>query len=94
MYLAPNMRGMLVHQRQSRIAEKKLRHDQQPNIFFTIQGLLEDVASVAIGCKFDHSTPVGVFFFLQYVKINGKRSSNKPHTAHDLTSLFGSRSSL
>jgi hypothetical protein len=63
---------MLVHQRQSRIAEKKLRHDQQPNVFFTIQGLLEDVASVAIGCKFDHSTPVGVFFFLQYVKINEK----------------------
>jgi len=50
------MRRMLVHQCQSRIAEKKLRHDQQSNVFFTIESLLEDVTSVAIGRKFDHST--------------------------------------
>lgn len=49
------MRRMFVHQRQRWIAKKKLRYDQQSNIFFTIKGLLEDVAAVTIGGKFDHT---------------------------------------
>jgi hypothetical protein len=40
---------MLVNESLSRVAEEKLRDDQEPDIFFTVQGLLKDMATVTIG---------------------------------------------
>ena len=84
------MGGMLVHQRQRRITEKKFRHDQQSDVFFTIKGLLEDVASVTISRKFDYSASMRVCPLVREKRRN--TWSNKPHATHDLTPFFGSRS--
>lgn len=52
------MRSMLVNQRLGRVPEQQFRHDKKPHVFFTIKSLLENVASVAIGSKFNN-TPSG-----------------------------------
>lgn len=53
------MRSMLVNQRLGRIPEQKFRDDEKSHVFFTIKSLLKNVASVAIGSKFDNTAPDG-----------------------------------
>jgi hypothetical protein len=48
--LAPDMRRMLIHKSLRRITKKKLRNDEQPDIFLAVKSLLEDVAPVAVRC--------------------------------------------
>ena len=50
------MRSMLVDQRLGRISEEQFRDDEKSHVLFTIEGLLENVASVAIGSKLDNTT--------------------------------------
>lgn len=50
-YLAPDMGGMLVDESLCRIAKEKFGDNQKPNVLFTIQRLLEDVASIAVSCE-------------------------------------------
>jgi hypothetical protein len=48
--LAPDMRRMLIHKSLRRITKKKLRNDEQPDIFLAVKSLLEDMAPVAVRC--------------------------------------------
>ena len=57
--LAPNVRGMFVDQSLGRISKQQFRDDEKPHIFFTIEGLLEDMAPVAICSKFDDTPSDG-----------------------------------
>jgi hypothetical protein len=47
---------MLVDERLCRITEKKLRHDEQPNIFLTVEGFLKNVASITVRREFGNTT--------------------------------------
>jgi hypothetical protein len=47
---------MLVDERLCRITEKKLRHDEQPNIFLTVESFLQNVTSITIHREFDNTT--------------------------------------
>ena len=53
--LAPDMRSMLVNQRLGRVPEQQFRDNEKPHVLFTIKCLLENVASVAIGSKFNNT---------------------------------------
>ena len=52
------MRRMLVDESLSGITEEELRDDEKPDVLFTVEGLLEDVASVAVRRKFYDATTV------------------------------------
>lgn len=47
--LAPDVGGMLVHERLCWISEKQLGDDQQTNILFTVERLLQYVTAIAVG---------------------------------------------
>jgi hypothetical protein len=47
---------MLVDERLCRITEKKLRHDEQPNIFFTVEGFLKYMAPITVRRELDDPT--------------------------------------
>jgi hypothetical protein len=69
------MRRMLIDERLCRITEKKLRHDEQPNIFFTVEGFLENVASVTVRREFDDATSKSQ----QSAMTNGNSDVHEPH---------------
>lgn len=52
------MRRMLVDESLSGITEEELRDDEKPDVLFAVEGLLEDVASVAVGCEIDYPSSV------------------------------------
>lgn len=56
--LAPDMGRVLVNESLSGITEEELRDDQQPDVFLAVQGLLQDVAAVAIRGKLDDTAAV------------------------------------
>jgi hypothetical protein len=47
---------VLVDECRSGVSQKKFRDDEQSKILFAIEGLLEDMASVAVGSKVHHAT--------------------------------------
>jgi hypothetical protein len=51
------MARMFINKRRRRISDQQLRNDQQPDLLFTIQGFLEDVAAVAVSGEFDYAAP-------------------------------------
>jgi hypothetical protein len=52
------MGSMLVDQCLGRIPEEEFRDDEKPDVLFTIEGFLENVASVAISGKFYNAASV------------------------------------
>lgn len=56
-YLAPDVRSMLVDESLSRVAEQEFRDDDETDVLFAVESLLEDVATVAVGRKLNNSPP-------------------------------------
>ena len=52
------MRRMLVDESLSGITKEELRDDEKPDVLFAVEGLLEDVTSVAVRRKFYDATTV------------------------------------
>jgi len=42
------MRCMFIYESLCRVAEEKLRYDEQSDVFFAVEGLLKDVTSVTV----------------------------------------------
>ena len=59
-YFAPDVRRVLVDQRLCRVAEEKLGHDEETNLLFAVQRLLEYMAPVAVGSQLDDATPTSL----------------------------------
>jgi len=57
-YLAPNMASVLVDQSLGRIAKQQLSDDEKPDVFFAVQSLLQNVASVAVCSELHNTSPV------------------------------------
>ena len=51
------MRSMLVNERLGRITEEQLGDNRQPDVFLAIEGLLQDVTSIAVGGKLNNTSP-------------------------------------
>jgi hypothetical protein len=56
LYLAPNMRRVLVHERLSRVTGQKFRDNEQSDVLLAVESLLKDMTAVTICCKFDDAT--------------------------------------
>ncbi len=47
------MRGMFIDQRLRWVTKQQLRNDEKPNVFFAVQGFLENKTSITVGRQFD-----------------------------------------
>jgi hypothetical protein len=56
-YLAPDVRSMLVDESLSRVAEQEFRDNDETDVLFAVESLLEDVATIAVGRKLHNSPP-------------------------------------
>ena len=52
-HFAPNMTCMFIDKGSGRVSDQQLRDDQQSNAFLAVQGLLEDMAAIAVCSEFD-----------------------------------------
>ena len=83
------MRSMLVNESLRWIAEEKLPDDEEADVLLAVQGLLKDVAAIAVGGQLNDASAVGTGQCL--LRPVAWKRLNAPHTSNNLTTFFDGR---